>query len=70
MDGGDQVAGHVHALYLELECIPLGIAIRARRLNYLHHLVTRNENEMLVKLFGHSGNIQLEGIGFYRWNRI
>ena len=41
----------VEALYLELGCIPLGITVRARRLNYLHHLVTRNENEMLSKTF-------------------
>ena len=38
-------------IYLELGCIPLGIIIRTRRLNYLHHLVTRKENEMLCKTF-------------------
>ena len=41
----------VEALYLELGCIPLGITIRARRLNYLHHLVTRDKDEMLSKTF-------------------
>ena len=41
----------VEALYLELGCIPLGITIRARRINYLHHLVTRKESEMLCKTF-------------------
>ena len=41
----------IEALYLELGCIPLGIIIKSRRLNYLHHLVTRNESEMLWKIF-------------------
>ena len=39
------------SLYLELGCIPLGIIIKTRRLNYLHHLVTRNEDEMIKKTF-------------------
>ena len=41
----------VEALYLELGCIPLGIVIKSRRVNYLHHLVTRKETEMLSKFF-------------------
>jgi hypothetical protein len=39
------------ALYLELGCVPIGLMIRSRRVNYLHHLVHRNENEMLWKIF-------------------
>ena len=39
------------AFYLESGCIPISYAIKARRLNYLHHLVTRNESEMLFKVF-------------------
>ena len=39
------------ALYLEIGCIPLGIVIKSRRLNYLHHLVTREETEMLWRIF-------------------
>ena len=39
------------SLYFELGFIPLGIIIETRRLNYLHHLVTRNEDEMIKKTF-------------------
>ena len=35
------------SLYLELGCIPLGIIIKMRRLNYFHHIITRNEKEMI-----------------------
>ena len=41
----------VEALYLELGCIPLGSIIKSRRVNYLHHLVTRQETEMLSNFF-------------------
>ena len=41
----------IEALYLELGCIPLGIIIKSRRINYLHHLVTRKETEILWKIF-------------------
>ena len=41
----------MEALYLELGCIPLGITIKSRRLNYLHHLITRAEEEMIKKTF-------------------
>ena len=41
----------IEALYLELGCIPLGLIIKSRRIKYLHHLVTRDENEMLAKFF-------------------
>ena len=39
------------AFYLELGIIPVGIIIKARRINYLHYLVTRSESEMLHKSF-------------------
>ena len=41
----------IEALYLELGCTPLGLVIKARRVNYLHHLVRIKENEMLSKIF-------------------
>ena len=39
------------ALYLELGILNLETIIKARRLNYLHYLATRNINEMLYKFF-------------------
>ena len=36
---------------MELGCIPLGIMIKSRRLNYLHHLVTRDKEEMISQTF-------------------
>ena len=39
------------AMYLELGCIPLGIIIQARRIRYLHHLVTREKKGMLSEFF-------------------
>lgn len=39
------------ALYLELGIIPIGIIVKARRINYLHYLINRNPNEMLHKFF-------------------
>ena len=39
------------ALYLETGLLPIHIIIRARRLNYLHHLTTRDTNETLHKVF-------------------
>ena len=41
----------IEALYLELGCVPLGLIIKSRRIKYLHHLVTRDESEMLNKFF-------------------
>ena len=37
--------------FLELGIIPIGVIIKARRINYLHYLVTRSETEMLSKFF-------------------
>ena len=45
------------ASYLELGCIPLGIMIKSRRLNYLHHLVTRDKEEMISQISLHNGII-------------
>ena len=39
------------ALYLELGCVPLGLIIKSRRVNYLHHLVTRDSSSMLFNFF-------------------
>ena len=39
------------ALYLELGCVPISLVIKSRRVNYLHHLATRKEIEMLFKFF-------------------
>ena len=39
------------ALYLELGIFNLETIIKARRLNYLHYLATRNTDEMLYKFF-------------------
>jgi hypothetical protein len=59
------------ALYLELGCVPLGIIIRGRRIKYLHHLVTREETEMLSNFSIPNGNIhQLKMNGLSRSRRI
>ena len=39
------------ALYLELGCVPLGLIIKSRRVNYLHHLATRIQTSMLSSFF-------------------
>ena len=39
------------AYYLELGIIPIGVIIKKRRLQYLHHLVKREESEMLHQFF-------------------
>ena len=39
------------AFYLELGILPIGVIIKARRINYLQYLVTRSEHEMLYKFF-------------------
>ena len=41
----------VEALYLELGCVPLGITIKGRRIKYLHHLLSREDTEMISKFF-------------------
>ena len=39
------------SFYLELGILPIGVIVKARRINYLRYLITRNENEMLYKFF-------------------
>ena len=39
----------VEALYLESGCVPLRYVIKNRKINYLHHLVTRSEREMIYQ---------------------
>ena len=39
------------SFYLELGILPIGVIIKARRINYLHYLVKRNQSEMLYKFF-------------------
>ena len=39
------------AFYLELGIIPIGVIIKARRVNYLHYILTREESEMLYTFF-------------------
>ena len=39
------------SLYLELGCLDVETVIKARRINYLHYLVTRNNYEMLSNFF-------------------
>ena len=41
----------VEALFLELGIVSIGTVIKAARVNYLHYLATRDENEMLYKVF-------------------
>ena len=39
------------AFYLELGIIPIGVILKARRVNYLHYILTREESEMLYTFF-------------------
>ena len=39
------------SFYLELGVIPISVAIKQRRLNYLHHLLTRKSDSMLYSFF-------------------
>ena len=41
----------IESLYLELGLIPIGTIIRARRLNYLHYLMSQPKQSMLYKVF-------------------
>ena len=38
-------------LYLETGSIPLRFTVSSRRMSYLHHLLTRNQNELIHKFF-------------------
>ena len=39
------------AYFLELGILPLGVIIKARRLNYLYYIMKREESEMLYRFF-------------------
>ena len=39
------------SFYLELGILPISIVIKARRVNYLHYILKREENEMLYTFF-------------------
>ena len=41
----------IESLYLELGLIPIHIMLKARRVIYLHYLATRDQSEMLYKVF-------------------
>ena len=41
----------IEAFFLETGTIPLGILIKGRRLKYLHHILTRNDSELIFKVF-------------------
>ena len=41
----------VEALFLELGIVGIGTTIKAARVNYLHYRATRNESEMIYKVF-------------------
>ena len=39
------------ALYLETGCIPVRYILKKRRLMYLHHILTRNSNELIRRVY-------------------
>ena len=39
------------AFFLELGIFPIGVIVKARRANYLHYILKREENEMLYTFF-------------------
>ena len=39
------------ALYLESGCVPLRYILKKRRILYLHHLITRDKNELIRKVY-------------------
>ena len=45
------VSTPTEALYLELGIFRIGTIIKARRINFLHYLLNRNESEMISKVF-------------------
>ena len=45
----DPISTPQESFYLELGILLIGVIVKARRINYLHYLLTRNENEMLYK---------------------
>ena len=49
------------AYHLELGVIPIGVIIKARRINYFYYLLTRNDNEMLSTFFKTQWYNEIEG---------
>jgi hypothetical protein len=49
------------AYFLELGILPLGVIIKARRLNYLHYIIMREESEMLFRFFMTQWNNEVYG---------
>ena len=41
----------IESLFLELGLIPIHIIVKARRVIYLHYLLSQDEDEMLSKVF-------------------
>ena len=39
------------ALFLELGLIPIGVQIKAKRIKFLHYILSRNESEMIYQFF-------------------
>ena len=39
------------SLYLESGCIPLRYIIKGKRIMFLHHILTRNEDALIAKVF-------------------
>ena len=39
------------SLYLESGAIPIRYVIKSRRLNYLHHIMTRSDNELISRVY-------------------
>ena len=64
------VSTPMEAMQLELGIMSISTLIKARRINFLHYLASRNESEMLSKFLWHSGIIQDEMIGLIKSEKI
>ena len=53
----------LESFFLEMGAIPIGVIIKARRVNYLYSILSRKEDGMLSSFLKHSGIIRPEGIG-------
>ena len=52
------------ALYLETGCIPIRYIIKKRRLMYLHHILHRNPNELIYKVYMAQKRKSVKGLRF------
>ena len=41
----------IAALYLETGCVPIRFTIKERRINFLHHILTRDEDALITRVF-------------------